>query len=122
YYSGHLLCYRRELVMDAKFASDVLGAENTMGQLDGKVALITGAARGQGRSHAVRLAREGASIIGIDVPRPLETVGYPMGTADDLAETARAVEAEGQRMLVFECDVRDGRGMNDAVNAGVAQL
>ena len=93
-----------------------------MGQLDGKVALITGAARGQGRSHAIRLAREGADIIGVDVPRPMPTVGYPMGTASELAETVAAVAAVGRKMVAFERDVRDGPGMTEAVNAGVAEL
>lgn len=93
-----------------------------MGLLDGKVALITGAARGQGRAHALRLAREGADIIGIDVPEPLHTVGYPMGTPDDLRETARQVEELGRRMVALECDVRDGAGMTARVDEGVAEL
>lgn len=62
-----------------------------MGKLDGKVALITGAARGQGRSHAVRLAQEGAAIIAMDICQQIESVFYPMSTKDDLAETESPV-------------------------------
>ena len=64
-----------------------------MGRVEGKVAFITGAARGQGRSHALRLAQEGADIIAVDVSQQVETVPYPTATADDLAETVRQVEA-----------------------------
>ena len=88
-----------------------------MGSLEGKVAFITGAARGQGRSHAVRLAAEGADIVGIDICAQMDTVNYPMATSDDLAETVKLVEAEGRRMVAAEADVRD----LDAVAAAVAQ-
>ena len=64
-----------------------------MGKLDGRVAFITGAARGQGRSHAVRLAEEGADIIAVDICRQLESVAYPMATPADLEQTVKEVEA-----------------------------
>ena len=76
------------------------------GRLEGKVALISGAARGQGRSHAVRLAQEGADIIAFDVCRQLGTVPYPMATSEDLKETARQVEELDRRELAREVDVR----------------
>jgi len=88
----------------------------------GKVALITGAARGQGRSHAVRLAEEGADIIALDFVGELETVSYPLPTAEDLAETARQVEALGRKVVTTEADVRDGAAMRAAVDECVAKL
>ncbi|MBS1845340.1 MAG: mycofactocin-coupled SDR family oxidoreductase [Actinobacteria bacterium] len=78
-----------------------------MGRLDGKVAVISGAARGQGRSHAVALAREGASIVGFDICEPLRTVTTPGSTSDELEETARLVEAEGRSCLTMKADARD---------------
>ena len=93
-----------------------------MGKLDGKVAFITGAARGQGRNHAVRLAAEGADIIAVDRCAPIDTVGYPMATADDLAETVRQVQALGRRIIATEADVRDSDAMTRAVDDGVTQL
>jgi len=66
-----------------------------MGRLDGKVAFITGAARGQGRSHAVRMAEEGADIIAVDICGPIETMNYPLATPEDLEQTVKAVEAQG---------------------------
>jgi len=93
-----------------------------VGVLDGKVAFITGAARGQGRAHALRLARDGADIIGVDLPGPLKSVGYPMATRADLDETVRAVEALGRRMLAFAGDVRDSAALRRAVDEGVAEL
>ncbi|MTD56602.1 mycofactocin-coupled SDR family oxidoreductase [Amycolatopsis pithecellobii] len=91
-----------------------------MGRVDGKVALITGAARGQGRSHAVRLAGEGADIIAVDRCRQLETVRYPMATPADLAETARLVEQQGRRVLAREADVRDLPRLREVVAEGLA--
>ncbi len=70
-----------------------------MGRVEGKVAFITGAARGQGRSHAVRLAEEGADIIAVDLCENIDTIGYPMATPEDLEETAQFVEKTGQRDL-----------------------
>jgi SDR family mycofactocin-dependent oxidoreductase len=93
-----------------------------MGKLDGKVAFITGAARGQGRSHAVRLAQEGADIIAIDICGQIDTVPYPMSTPDDLAETAKQVEALDRRIYTAEVDVRDGAAVQRAFDAGLAEL
>jgi SDR family mycofactocin-dependent oxidoreductase len=93
-----------------------------MGRVEGKVAFITGAARGQGRSHAVRLAQEGADIIAVDVCQQVETVPYPTAGPDDLAETVRQVEALDRRIVAAEVDVRDLAGLTKVVEDGVAQL
>ena len=93
-----------------------------MGRLEGKVAFITGVARGQGRSHAVRLASEGADIIGIDICADIPANGYPMATPEELAETVRLVEAEDQRMVCAIADVRDFHQVKAALDAGVAEL
>jgi (+)-trans-carveol dehydrogenase len=93
-----------------------------MGRLDGKVAFITGAARGQGRSHAVRLAQEGADIIAVDICRQIESVPYPMGTADDLARTVEAVEALDRRIIAAQADVRDYQAIKHALDEAVGQL
>jgi SDR family mycofactocin-dependent oxidoreductase len=93
-----------------------------MGRVEGKVAFITGAARGQGRSHAVGLAQEGADIIAVDVCRQVETVPYPTATSEDLAETVRQVEALDRRIIATEADVRDLAALQAAVDDGVAQL
>ncbi|NYE18152.1 mycofactocin-coupled SDR family oxidoreductase [Microbacterium immunditiarum] len=93
-----------------------------MGRLDGKVAFITGAARGQGRSHAIRMAQEGADIIAIDLAKQIDTVPYGMATPDDLAETVRQVEALDRRIVASEADVRDYEGLKAALDEGVAQL
>ncbi|WP_281689207.1 mycofactocin-coupled SDR family oxidoreductase [Pseudonocardia thermophila] len=93
-----------------------------MGVLEGKVAFITGAARGQGRSHAIRLAQEGADIIAVDIAAQIESVAYPMATPDDLAETVRAVEALDRRIHAVRVDVRDRTALQKAVDAGVAEL
>jgi SDR family mycofactocin-dependent oxidoreductase len=92
------------------------------GRVEGKVAVITGAARGQGRAHALRLAEEGADIIAIDVCAPIETVGYPTSTPDDLAETAELVEKLDRRVVAVEADVRDFSPLSDAVHHGVSEL
>jgi SDR family mycofactocin-dependent oxidoreductase len=92
------------------------------GRVAGKVAFITGAARGQGRAHAVRLAEEGADIIAIDICRDYDTVGYPLGTEADLAETVKAVEALARRIVASVADVRDAGALKAAVDDGVAQL
>ncbi|SHN25108.1 mycofactocin-coupled SDR family oxidoreductase [Cryptosporangium aurantiacum] len=93
-----------------------------MGKLEGKVAFITGAARGQGRSHAIRLAQEGADIIAVDICSQLESVRYPMGTAEELEETVRAVEALDRRIIARQADVRDITGLRKAFEEGVAAL
>ena len=93
------------------------------GRVQGKVAFITGAARGQGRSHAVRLAEEGADIIAVDLCGPLETAAmYPPATEEDLAETVRQVEALGRRIIASRTDVRDREEMQTVVDAAVTQL
>lgn len=93
-----------------------------MGKLDGKVAFITGAARGQGRSHAIALAKEGADILAIDVSKQIETVPYATATAEDLAETVREVEALDRRIIAADVDVRDLQAMTEFVDRGVAEL
>jgi SDR family mycofactocin-dependent oxidoreductase len=93
-----------------------------MGKLDGKVAFITGVARGQGRSHAIRLAQEGADIVGVDACTNVPSVGYDMATPDDLAETVRQVEALDRRILASQVDIRDPAGLKQAVDDGVAAL
>jgi SDR family mycofactocin-dependent oxidoreductase len=93
------------------------------GRVEGKVAFITGAARGQGRSHAVRLAQEGADIIAVDVCKPISRSSeIPPSTPDDLAETADLVKAQNRRIVTAEVDVRDFDALTAAVNSGVEQL
>jgi SDR family mycofactocin-dependent oxidoreductase len=98
--------------------ADVMSSQ----RLVGKVAVVTGAARGQGRSHAVRLAAEGADIIAIDICDQLETVAYPMSTKADLDETVAQVAALGRRILAHQADVRDLAALRSAVDAGVAEF
>src|SRR3954451_22848160 len=93
-----------------------------MGRFDGKVAFITGAARGQGRSHAVRLAGEGADIIAVDICRQIDGVPYPMATPEDLEETVRAVQAQGGRIVARVADVREADQLQAAVTEGVAEF
>ncbi|WP_395727545.1 mycofactocin-coupled SDR family oxidoreductase [Nakamurella sp.] len=93
-----------------------------MGRVEGKVAFVTGAARGQGRSHAVRLAEEGADIIAVDICAQLETVPYPLGTAEELAQTVKEVEALDRRIVAVEADVRDADALRRVVDDGVAEL
>lgn len=89
---------------------------------EGKVAFITGAGRGQGRSHAVRLAQEGADIIAIDICEPIDGVPFALASEEDLAETARLVEAEDRRIVTAKVDVRDLDGLTKAVQTGVEQF
>jgi SDR family mycofactocin-dependent oxidoreductase len=93
-----------------------------MGQLDGRVVFITGAARGQGRSHAVTLAEEGANIVGVDICEDIDVVPYKLGTMADLEETARLVEKTGQNMLIRAADVRDKTALQAAFDAGVQEF
>jgi SDR family mycofactocin-dependent oxidoreductase len=93
-----------------------------MGKLEGKVALITGAARGQGRSHALRLAQEGADIIAIDSLEDVSTVDYPMATQADMDDTVKAVEGLDRRIHAVKADVRDFAAIQQAYIAGVAEL
>ncbi|MGW0173994.1 mycofactocin-coupled SDR family oxidoreductase [Rhodococcus sp. NPDC003322] len=94
------------------------------GRVAGKVAFVTGAARGQGRSHALRLAEEGADIIALDLAEGIDTVTpfYPAATEDDLAETARGVEHLGRRIVTGKVDVRDFEGVSGFLDRGVAEL
>ena len=92
------------------------------GKLEGKVAFITGAARGQGRAHAVRLASEGADIIGLDICEQIDGVEYPMATPADLSATAKLVEQFDRRAVTAIADVRDPESLRSALSAGLAEL
>jgi SDR family mycofactocin-dependent oxidoreductase len=92
------------------------------GRVEGKVAFITGAARGQGRSHAIRLAQEGADIIAVDLCDQVGSVPYPMSTPADLAETVKEVESLDRRIVSTQADVRDFGALKAALDDGVAQL
>jgi SDR family mycofactocin-dependent oxidoreductase len=92
------------------------------GRVAGKVAFVTGAGRGQGRSHAIRLAEEGADIIAVDILQDYESVGYGMSTEADLADTVKAVEALDRRIIASQADVRNAQALKAAVDAGVAEL
>ncbi len=92
------------------------------GRVAGKVALISGAARGQGRSHAVRLAQEGADIIAFDICGPIDNMAYPHSTPDDLAETVELVKAQNGRIVAEQVDVRDYDALKALVDNGVEQL
>jgi (+)-trans-carveol dehydrogenase len=95
---------------------------SSSGRLAGKVAFVTGAARGQGRSHALRLAGEGADIVALDACRQLASVPYPMATPADLKETVAAVERLGRRAVALEVDVRDHDAMRSGLDDAVARL
>jgi SDR family mycofactocin-dependent oxidoreductase len=94
----------------------------TMGQLDGRVVFITGAARGQGRSHAVTFAEHGADIVGVDICEDLDVVPYRLGSYAELEETARLVEKTGRDMEFAKADVRDKAALQAAFDAGVARF
>ena len=89
-----------------------------MGRLDGKVAVVTGAAMGQGKSHCQRLAEEGADIIALDLCENLDTVEYPVGSKADLDHTVSLVEATGQRIFAAKADVRERGQLRDALGKG----
>lgn len=93
-----------------------------MGQLDGQVALITGGARGQGRSHAIALAREGADIVVCDIASDLATIDYPLGTGADLEETVRLVEKEDRRAFGVVADMRDTAQVQSVVDTALTEL
>jgi SDR family mycofactocin-dependent oxidoreductase len=93
-----------------------------VGRVQGKVAFVTGAGRGQGRSHAVRLAEEGADIIAVDRCEDFATVGYPMATSEDLEETAQYIEKTGQRVVTAKADVSDAGRLKSVLEDGVAEL
>ena len=94
------------------------------GRVEGKVSFITGVARGQGRSHAVRLAEEGSDIIGVDVCGEVGDTGrfYPPATKEDLAETVRLVERRGRKILTYTADVRDYEALREGLDAAVGEL
>ncbi|EKF22927.1 carveol dehydrogenase [Mycolicibacterium hassiacum DSM 44199] len=93
-----------------------------MGRVQGKVAFVTGAARGQGRSHAVRLAEEGADIIAVDLCQDIPSIGYPMATPEDLEETAKLVEKTGRSVYTAQADVREAAQLRKALEEGLAQF
>jgi SDR family mycofactocin-dependent oxidoreductase len=94
----------------------------SVGRVAGKVAFITGAARGQGRSHAVRLAEEGADIIAVDLCEDIESIGYPMASPEDLDETRNLVEKTGQRIVTAHADVREVTQLRTALEAGLSEF
>ena len=96
--------------------------DGAQGRVNGKVAFVTGAARGQGRSHAVRLAEEGADIIAVDLCRDIDTIGYPMAAPEDLDETARLIEKTGQAVVTAQADVRDVAQLSAALDGGLAEF
>jgi len=93
-----------------------------MGRFDGKVAFITGGARGQGRSHALTLAKEGADIVLFDVPGPTPTISYPLASAEELKQTEADVTALGRRCIAVEGDVRSFETVSDAVQSAIDEL
>ena len=93
-----------------------------MGRVQGKVAFVTGAGRGQGRSHAVRLAEEGADIIAVDICHDIDSLPYHMSSPDDLKETVRLVEALGRRVVAVQADVRERAQLVAAIDRGLAEL
>jgi SDR family mycofactocin-dependent oxidoreductase len=99
-----------------------LSRSTNMGKLDGKVAFITGAGRGQGRSHAIRLAEEGADIIAVDICKDEPALAYSLATEEDLEATAKLVADTGRRIVTRQTDVRDIVGLRTAFDEGVAEL
>ena len=99
-----------------------MSAPTSTGRVAGKVALVTGAARGQGRAHCLRLAQEGADVVAVDLCGPVPGTDYPPATEADLAETADLVRAAGRRAVTRVADVRDDAALRTAVDAAVAEL
>ena len=93
-----------------------------MGRLSGKTVLVTGAGRGMGRSHAIRLAEEGANLILVDICAPVDGVSYPMSSEEDLTETVRMAEEQGARVHADRADIRNREHLQELVNAGVSDL
>jgi SDR family mycofactocin-dependent oxidoreductase len=93
-----------------------------VGRVQGKVAFVTGAARGQGRSHAVRLAEEGADIIAVDICADIPTIGYPMAKPEDLEETAKLIEKTGRGVFTAQADVREAAQLRAALEEGLQQF
>jgi SDR family mycofactocin-dependent oxidoreductase len=93
-----------------------------MAGLEGKVAFITGVARGQGRAHAVRLASQGANILGVDICADTPSIDYPNATRADLDKTAQLIEAEGRKVVALQADVRDLDGLQKAFDEGISSL
>jgi NAD(P)-dependent dehydrogenase (short-subunit alcohol dehydrogenase family) len=93
-----------------------------VGRVEGKVAFVTGAARGQGRSHAVRLAEEGADIIAVDLCHDIDSIGYPLARPEDLEETANLVEKTGRGIVSAQADVRDASQLREALERGIAEF
>ena len=94
-----------------------------MGLVDGKVALVTGAGRGQGRSHALKLASEGADVIAVDIgPSRVETISYDLASEEDLDSTVKQIEATGQRAVKASADVRSPSDLQAAADAGQSEL
>ena len=93
-----------------------------MGRVEGKVAFVTGAARGQGRSHALRLAEEGADIIAVDICCDIDTIGYSMASPEDLDQTARMVEKTGQGIVLAQADVREPAQLREALQNGLSEF
>lgn len=93
-----------------------------MTRLDGKIAFITGAARGQGRTHAVRLAQEGADIVAVDLCRQQANLDYTSGTPEDLEETVRLVDKEGRRIIARAADVRDQASLDVVVDEALREF
>jgi SDR family mycofactocin-dependent oxidoreductase len=92
------------------------------GRMEGKVVFVTGAARGQGRSHAIRLAQEGADIIAVDICKQIASNPYPLATPEDLEETAKSVENSGRRIVARHADVRDREELRGALEEGMREL
>ncbi|WP_299577255.1 mycofactocin-coupled SDR family oxidoreductase [uncultured Williamsia sp.] len=93
-----------------------------MGRLEGKVAFVTGAGRGQGRSHAVRLAEEGADVIVVDICQDLDSIAYPMSAREDLDETGLLIEKTGRKAVVEQADVRDVGRLREVLAKGIEEL